>query len=100
MKNLLLNLTMGMLCLCAFLSVSAQTTDTSNYNYGIWQYVGDPLDRTTYSEVRGRLCNFRWADLEIAPNVWNWVQFDSNLTVRAKDSLPIIFMVYTETDAP
>ena len=50
--------------------------------------------------MRGRLCNFRWKDIEPSPNVWDWAQFDNDLAVRAADSLPIIFMVYTEEDAP
>src|SRR4051812_42830332 len=99
MKNHLSNLVVGLLCLC-FFSVKAQTTDTTHYNYGVWQTFSSPISKITTPELQGRLCNFRWADLEIAPNVWNWIQFDSNLTSRAKDSLPIIFMVYTKMDAP
>src|SRR5438105_5719007 len=98
MRNLLLNL-LGILCLYPICS-TAQVTDTTNYNPGIWQAFGDPLPADFYSEVRGRLCNFRWADIEPAPNVWDWSRFDSDLAVRAKDLLPIIFMVYTEQDAP
>src|SRR5206468_4910390 len=30
----------------------------------------------------------------------NWTDFDSELTEKAADSLPIIFMVYTKQDAP
>ena len=89
---------LGMLCLCA-ITVSAQTSNDS-YNYGIWQTFGNPMPADQYPELKGRLCNFRWADLETAPNVWNWTEFDSDLTERAKDTLPIIFMVYTESDAP
>src|ERR1051326_3369058 len=100
MKNHLLSFLMA-LCYLLFSSSSySQITDTNNYNYGIWQTFGDPLNRATHPEVRGRLCNFRWADIEPSPNVWNWVEFDSDLTARAKDTLPIIFMVYTEEDAP
>lgn len=85
--------------LCS-LNVNAQITDTTNYNYGVWQTFGDPLSSTKYPELRGRLCNFRWADLEPTPNGWNWTQFDSDLTSRAADGLPITFMVYTGQDAP
>lgn len=99
MKNHLLKLIVIVLCL-AFSSTYAQTTDTNYYNYGIWQTFGDPVSRTSHPEILGRLCNFRWKELETAPGVWNWTQFDSDLTVRAEDGLPIIFMVYTEEDAP
>jgi hypothetical protein len=99
MKNHLLFLATAFLCLCSFAS-SAQTTDTTHYNYGIWQTFSSPVSRNIVPELQGRLCNFRWADLETAPDVWNWVQFDSDLAARAKDSLPIIFMVYTKQDAP
>ena len=82
------------------ISARAQTTDTTHYNYGIWQTFSKPVSKIVTPELQGRLCNFRWADLEIAPNVWNWVQFDEDLRSRAKDSLPVIFMVYTKEDAP
>jgi hypothetical protein len=50
--------------------------------------------------VRGRLCNYNWKDLEVAPNEWNWKEFDSDLTAHTQDGLPVIFMVYTKEDAP
>src|SRR4051794_29690397 len=98
MKNLLMYPLMGILCLYAF-TVSAQVSN-GPYNYGIWQTFGNPLPADEYPELKGRLCNFRWADLETTPGVWNWTDFDSDLAARAKDTLPIIFMVYTESDAP
>ncbi|MEP6845815.1 MAG: hypothetical protein ABI861_07415, partial [Panacibacter sp.] len=80
-------------------STSAQTTG-STFNYGTWQTFGDPIDISKYPEIRGRLFNFNWKDLEISNNVWIWDSFDTELTKRAKDSLPFIFMVYTEEGAP
>src|SRR3954470_3527482 len=99
MKGRLFSFGCILLCLSA-IPANSQITDTTNYNYGVWQAFGNPISRFQESEVRGRLVNFRWADLETAPNIWNWIQFDSDLNARAQDSLPIIFMVYTESDAP
>ncbi|MEP6844891.1 MAG: T9SS type A sorting domain-containing protein [Panacibacter sp.] len=95
-----------LICLCAFTLVImvvpayTQVTDLSKTNYGIWQTFGDPVSSSINPEIRGRLCNFRWADLEPTQGQWQWKQFDSSLAVRAEDGLPVIFMVYTEEDAP
>ncbi|HXL58079.1 MAG TPA: T9SS type A sorting domain-containing protein, partial [Chitinophagaceae bacterium] len=97
MKNPLLNLFLALFCLWSSVA-NAQVTDTANYNFGTWQAFSSPL--YNHPEVRGRLCNFFWKDIEVAPNVWEWTQFDSDLAMRAKDGLPIIFMVYTKEDAP
>lgn len=99
MKNQLICLCVGILSFCTVPALS-QVADLSKSNYGIWQTFGDPLSLSVNPEVRGRLCNFRWAELEPSNNQWEWKQFDSNLAVRAKDGLPIIFMVYTKEDAP
>lgn len=94
------------ICLCAifltFLSVPvfSQVADLSKTNYGIWQSYGDPVSSAINPEIRGRLCNFRWADIQPAPDKWVWKLFDQGLASRAADGLPIIFMVYTEEDAP
>ena len=98
MKNLYMNVFVA-LCGFCWMSASAQT-DTTHYKYGIWQSFGDPVSTTQYPEVQGRLSNFRWADIEPSPNVWDWTEFDSDLTSKAKDGLPIIFLVYTKDDAP
>src|SRR6186997_1640572 len=95
-----------LICLCAIISTIlsvpaiAQVTDLSKTNYGIWQSYGDPVSATINPEIRGRLCNFRWADIQPAPDKWVWKQFDSGLAIRATDGLPLIFMIYTEEDAP
>lgn len=88
--------------ICGFfppLTAPAQTT-TSSFNYGVWQTSGDPIDAAQYPQVRGRLCNFNWKDIEISNNVWIWDSFDIELAEKSKDSLPFIFMVYTEEAAP
>ena len=79
---------------------SAQTSFSDSLYFGIWQDFGEVMDISKFPEINGRLCNFTWKDIEIANNVWTWNNFDSDLTARAKDGLPIIFMIYTEEDAP
>jgi len=93
-----MNALMALFSLC-WITATAQT-DTPHFKYGIWQSFGDPVSINQYPEVQGRLSNFRWADLEISPNVWDWTSFDDDVTSKAKDGLPIIFMVYTKDDAP
>lgn len=98
MKNLYITALMA-LCCVSWASASAQT-DTIHYKYGIWQTFGDPISANMYPEVQGRLSNFRWADLEPSPNVWNWTIMDNELTDKAKDGLPVTLLIYTKEDAP
>jgi len=89
---------MGILTLCTF-SANAQNL----INPGIWQAFTNPLSSTQYPEIRGRLCNFYWRDIQTAPNTWDWTAFDNDLASRTKDGLPVIFMVYVrgpKGDAP
>ena len=98
MKIHLLNFFIGICAICA-LNANAQNL----INPGIWQAFTNPLSSTQYPEIRGRLCNFYWRDLQSAPNTWNWNAFDNDLASRTKDGLPVIFMVYiqgTQGDAP
>ena len=87
------------LCSLCWLSAAAQT-DTTHYKYGVWQTFGEAVTATQYPEVQGRLSNFTWANIEPSPNVWNWTEFDNEMTSKAKDNLPNIFLVYTKEDAP
>lgn len=80
--------------------VHSQTSDTINYNYGVWQHISDPISKSLTPEIRGRTCNFTWKMIEPAPGQWDWVDFDSQLVSRAADTLPILFMIYTKEDAP
>jgi hypothetical protein len=101
MRNYLLNL-LGIICFYP-ICTTAQVIDTTHYNYGVWQAFGDPVSAIIHPEIRGRLCNFYWRDLEIASGVWDWTAFDNDLANHAKDGLPVIFMVYvkgTKADAP
>jgi hypothetical protein len=98
MKNLYMNAFVALCSLC-WLGTKAQT-DTTHYKYGVWQSFGDPLSTIQYPEVQGRLSNFLWADIEPSKDVWDWTEFDSDLTSKAKDGLPIIFLMYTKEDAP
>jgi len=99
MKNLFLKMVTTIFCLTS-IHAYAQSVENSQRSYGIWQTFGDPVSRNQVPELNGRLCNFSWKDLEPENNIWDWTAFDSDLAVRAKDTLPIIFMVYTEEDAP
>ena len=83
-----------------FLFINKTSFEQASPNPGIWQTFGEPLSLSQYPEIKGRLANFRWADLEISDNVWDWDAFDNDLTSRTKDGLPVIFMVYTKEDAP
>lgn len=94
--KLLTTIFMSILIVCSFQSTAQVSAD----EYGIWQTFGNPFSTSQYPEIRGRLCNFRWKDLETSSGVWNWKEFDDDLTSRTKDGLPVIFMVYTKQDAP
>ncbi|HEY6978815.1 MAG TPA: beta-galactosidase, partial [Chitinophagaceae bacterium] len=75
----------------------------NNKYFGIWQPFREPLSVSQFPEIRGRLCNFYWKDIETNPGVWNWTSFDSNLALCTQDGLPVIFMVYVRGphgDAP
>ena len=98
MKNLYMTALAG-LCSLFYLGAKAQT-DTTHYKYGVWQSFGDPLSTNQYPQVQGRLSNFRWADIQPTKDSWDWSEFDDDLTSKAKDGLPIIFLVYTKEDAP
>src|SRR5437868_6095700 len=82
---------MSILALCTF-GANAQNL----VNPGIWQAFTNPLSSTQYPEIKGRLCNFYWRDIQTAPNTWNWTAFDNDLTSRSKDGLPVIFLVYVQ----
>ncbi len=99
MKNLA---SVIMLCflLTPFTEVRAQFSDTTSYNFGIWQAWSPPLSSVLYPEIKGRLCNQKWKDIEPQPNVFNWTAFDSEMASRASDGLPIVFCIYTKEDAP
>ncbi|QEC67757.1 T9SS type A sorting domain-containing protein [Panacibacter ginsenosidivorans] len=79
---------------------NAQTSSYQKATPGMWQTFGNPVDRSQFSFVNGRLCNFLWKDIEPSNNVWDFTTFDKDLTDRTKDGLPVIFMVYTKEDAP
>src|SRR4051794_29214415 len=88
-------------CVCIIVLCSFKANaQLSLQDYGIWQAFGNPFSVSQYPEVRGRLCNFYWKDLETSPGVWYWKDFDNALTSRTQDGLPVIFMVYTKQNAP
>ncbi|CAN5233648.1 hypothetical protein BH11BAC6_BH11BAC6_15570 [soil metagenome] len=85
------------LCMAITLNTTAQTV---SFNPGIWQTFGAPMSLIQYPELRGRLSNFRWKDIELSDNNWSWAAFDSDLTSRTADGAPVTFMIYTKEDAP
>ena len=99
MKNRLAKLALAFFCLGSA-NVQAQIDVNNQKTYGVWQWLGAPLSKKTYPEIRGRMFNPRWADIETAPNVWNWTAFDNEIKSHVADSLPFIFKVYTKEDAP
>ena len=97
MKNKLL---FSAILLLGILYDASSQIDTAILKFGTWQSFSGPLNKQTYPEIRGRLCNFYWQDIEPAPDVWSWTDFDNELSIRTADSLPVIFLIYTKEDAP
>lgn len=81
-------------------TAKAQSVTELFANSGVWSDYGGVLSKQAYPEVKGRLVNIFWSDIEIKPNVWDWTAFDSDITVHAQDNMPVIFMVYTRMAAP
>jgi len=90
----------GILCATGFSAKSQSTATEDALGPGIWHYFGNPVSESLYPIIDGRLCNFRWADIEPSNNTWDWTSFDQGLKNGTKDGLPVIFMVYTKEDAP
>lgn len=83
-----------------FLCLHVLTFAQVNYEFGIWQSAGQNLSVDYYPQIRGRLINFKWKDIETKNNKWDWSKFDADLKKATEDKLPIIFMVFTKEDAP
>lgn len=89
------------LCTIAVLFISALCdAQTVPINAGLWQAFDQPANVTQYPQIEGRLYNYAWKDIEPKNNEWSWDFFDSDLANRVKDSLPVIFMIYTYDEAP
>lgn len=84
---------------CLFMNDKTNAQSVS-LNAGVWQGFSDPAYIKQYPFIKGRLCNVSWKDIEPSNNSWNWTTFDSELTERVKDSLPVIFSIFTYEDAP
>jgi hypothetical protein len=78
----------------------AQSINEIFANSGIWTDYGMPVSKQAYPEVKGRLVNIYWSDIEKSPNVWDWSAFDSDIASHTQDNLPVVFMVYTRMAAP
>lgn len=99
MKNRLANTALAIFCLTCSV-VQAQVDLNNVKNYGVWQWLSAPLSVKTFPEIRGRMYNAFWKDIEPSPNAWDWTLFDNEIKSRIADSLPFIFKVYTKEDAP
>lgn len=90
-----------LLLLLSSLPGTSQSVKELFANSGIWQDYSYPvLSAKTYPEIRGRLVNIKWSELETLPNVWNWSVFDQDIKDHTADNMPVIFMVYTGMNAP
>ena len=89
---------LGVIALNA-LDAAAQLPDTT-IKFGTWQFGAAPLKRDLYPEISGRFSNVGWKDIEIEPDVWNWIIFDSDLTTRLEGGLPVMYKVYVKDFCP
>ena len=89
---------LGVIALNA-LDAAAQLPDTT-IKFGTWQFGAAPLQRDLYPEISGRFSNVGWKDIEIEPDVWDWIIFDSDLTTRLEGGLPVMYKVYVKDFCP
>lgn len=89
-----------LLLLCFFaVSARSQTAQQVFSNSGIWGDYGVVVNSQAYN-LKGRLVNIPWRDIETSPNVWNWQVFDTDIIQHIDGDKPVIFMVYTGMNAP
>ncbi len=88
------------MAIAIFLFFYVCTSAQVDFEYGIWQTAGRNLSVSDYPDIRGRLLNFKWKDLEPRNNSWDWKNFDSELASSTEGNIPVIFMVFTKEDAP
>ncbi len=86
--------------LISFTIVKGQTINKVSANDGIWEDYGTVVSAKTYPEFHGRLVNVNWSDIETSPDFWNWAIFDSDVNQHIIDSMPVIILVYTGSNAP
>lgn len=98
MKNLLIAGFAAILCMPV--KISAQTAPQVPANFGTWETFTTFNNKSLSPELRGRLCNVQWKQIEQEHSVFTWDALDTVLYRTANDSLPLIFMVYTKEDAP
>ncbi len=87
-------------CTCLFFHNSYSQVTNPKVTYGIWQNCGGIINKFDYPELNGRIFNYKWKDLEITDNVWDWASFDNYIKDRVSDSTPIILMIFTKGNAP
>lgn len=98
MKNLIIAGFLAMLCMPRM--STAQINPLVPGNFGIWETFTTFNNKAISPELRGRLCNVKWKEIETSYGVYDWTKLDSVLNKTSMDSLPLIFMVYTKEDAP
>ena len=98
MKNLLIA-GFAVMLVMPFIS-TAQSNPQVPDNFGIWETFTTFNNKALSPELKGRLCNVQWKQIESAHGVFSWDALDSVLYRTANDSLPLTFMVYTKEDAP
>ncbi|MEP6465854.1 MAG: T9SS type A sorting domain-containing protein [Parafilimonas sp.] len=81
-------------------SANSQSAKEVFANSGVWEDYGIPVNADTYPEFKGRLVNINWADIEVSPGIWDWTAFDNDINDHIADAMPVIFMVYTGSNAP
>lgn len=68
--------------------------------FGIRQTYGSILDKNSYKFLVGKVTNYKWKDIEIADNVWDWTAFDAYIKKRVADNLPTLIMIFTKGNSP
>ncbi|MEP6683130.1 MAG: T9SS type A sorting domain-containing protein [Parafilimonas sp.] len=99
MSNLIRQIITASLLLVANLANSQSAKDIFS-NSGIWEDYGIPVKANGNPEFKGRLVNIAWGDIEVSPNIWDWAAFDNDINDHIADGMPVIFMVYTGSNAP
>jgi hypothetical protein len=81
-------------------SANGQTAQQIFASAGIWQDYAMPLSAKSFPEFKGRLVNVNWADIETAPDKWDWEVFDTDINDHIINDMPVILLVYTGMNAP
>lgn len=81
------------------LKINAQLADTSHNLYGIRQTFQGDVPERFFPLLRGHVCNYKWKDLEVTDNVWNWQSFDKFIDSNL-GNVPLMLMMFTKESSP